>query len=164
MADDYCEIARNYLKPISRYSVRINVLKERIETLRCDLYTLRAVDYSKERLSGGGTPSGIDGGIATLVDAESVALAEMAELVVRKETAVSIINGLPNMDWKNILTYAYVDGYGNKEIADRIYLSEDRVKQLRREALYEFGKRLENHKKPTLHYTQLHPIIHADKV
>ena len=164
MADDYCVIARDYLKPISRYSVRINVLKERIETLRGDLYTLRAVDYSKERLSGGGTPSGIDGGIATLVDAESVALAEMAELVVRKETAVSIINGLPNMDWKNILTYAYVDGYENQEIADRISLSVDRVKQLRRDALYEFGRRLENRQKTTPHYTQLHPIIHADKV
>lgn len=164
MADDYCEIARDYLKPICRYRIRIDVLKERIETLRGDLYTLRAVDYSKERLSGGGTPSGIDSGIATLVDAESAALAEMAELVTRKETAVSIINELPDMDWKNILTHAYVNGYNNQEIADRISLSVDRVKQLRRDALYEFGRRLGNHTKTTLHYTQLHPIIHADKV
>lgn len=164
MADDYCDIARDYLKPICRYRIRIDVLKERIETLRGDLYTLRAVDYSKERLSGGGTPSGIDGGIATLVDAESAALAEMAELVTRKETAVSIINELPDMDWKNILTHAYVNGYDNQEIADRISLSVDRVKQLRRDALYEFGRRLGNHTKTTLRYTQLHPIIHADKV
>ena len=164
MTDDYCEIARSYLKPICRYKIRIDVLKERIETLRGDLYTLRAVDYSKERLSGGGTPSGIDGGIATLVDAESAALAEMAELVTRKETAVSIINELPDMDWKNILTHAYVNGYDNQEIADRISLSVDRVKQLRRDALYEFGKRLGNRTKTTLRYTQLHPIIHADKV
>lgn len=164
MADDYCETARDYLKPICRYRIRIDVLKERIETLRGDLYTLRAVDYSKERLSGGGTPSGIDGGIATLVDAESAALAEMAELVTRKETAVSIINELPDMDWKNILTHAYVNGYDNQEIADRISLSVDRVKQLRREALYAFGFRLKNRSKTTLHYTQLHPIIHANKV
>ena len=164
MADDYCEIARNYLKPICRYGIRIDVLKERLDTLRGDLYTLRAVDYSKERLSGGGTPSGIDGGIATLVDAESAALAEMAELVTKKETAVSIINELPDMDWKNILTHAYVNGYDNQEIADRIRFSVDRVKQLRREALYEFGRRLENSQKTTLHYTPLHPIIHADKV
>lgn len=155
MTDDYCEIARDYLKPICRYRIRIDVLKERIETLRGDLYTLRAVDYSKERLSGGGTPSGIDGGIATLVDAEAAALAEMAELVTRKETAVSLINELPNMDWKNILTYAYVDGYDNQEIADRIRFSVDRVKQLRREALYEFGRSLENRQKD---YTPLHSI------
>ena len=164
MTDDYCEIASDYLKPICRYRIRIDVLKERIETLRGDLYTLRAVDYSKERLSGGGTPSGIDGGIATLVDAESAALAEMAELVTRKETAVSIINELPDMDWKNILTHAYVNGYDNQEIADRISLSVDRVKQLRREALYEFGIQLKNRTKTTLDYTPLHPIIHADKV
>lgn len=164
MTDDYCEIARDYLKPICRYRIRIDVLKERIETLRGDLYTLRAVDYSKERLSGGGTPSGIDGGIATLVDAESAALAEMAELVTRKETAVSIINELPDMDWKNILTHAYVNGYDNQEIADRISLSVDRVKQLRREALYKFGIQLKNRTKTTLDYTPLHPIIHADKV
>ena len=164
MADDYCEIARDYLKPICRYRIRINVLKERIETLRGDLYTLRAVDCSKERLSGGGTPSGIDGGIATLVDAESAALAEMAELVTRKETAVSIINALPDMDWKNILTHAYVNGYDNQEIADRISLSVDRVKQLRREALYEFGIQLKKRTKTTLDYTPLHPIIHTDKV
>ena len=152
MADDYCEIARNYLKPICRYGIRIDVLKERLDTLRGDLYILRAVDYSKERLSGGGTPSGIDSGIATLVDAEAAALAEMAELVTRKETAV---NELPNMDWKNILTYAYVDGYDNQEIADRIRFSVDRVKQLRREALYEFGRSLENRQKD---YTPLHSI------
>lgn len=164
MADDYCEIARNYLKPICRYGIRIDVLKERLDTLRGDLYTLRAVDYSKERLSGGGTPSGIDGGIATLVDAESAALAEMAELVVKKETAVSLINGLPDMDWKNILTHAYVNGYENQEIADRISLSVDRVKQLRREALYEFGIQLKKRTKTTLDYTPLHPIIHTDKV
>lgn len=164
MADDYCEIARNYLKPICRYGIRIDVLKERLDTLRGDLYTLRAVDYSKERLSGGGTPSGIDSGIATLVDAEAAALTEMAELVVKKETAVSLINGLPDLDWKNILTHAYVNGYDNQEIADRIDFSVDRVKQLRREALYEFGRRLENSQKTTLHYTQLHPIIHTDKV
>ena len=34
MADDYCEIARNYLKPICRYGIRIDVLKERLDTLR----------------------------------------------------------------------------------------------------------------------------------
>lgn len=153
MADDYCEIARNYLKPICRYGIRIDVLKERLETLRGDLYTLRAVDYSKERLSGGGTPSGIDGGIATLVDAESAALAEMAELVTKKETAVSIINELPDLDWRNILTGAYVDGYNNQEIADRIKLSESRVKQLRPKALYEFGVRLKQHQKTILDYT-----------
>lgn len=164
MADDYCEIARNYLKPICRYRIRIDVLKERIETLRGDLYTLRAVDYSKERLSGGGTPSGIDSGIATLVDAETAALAEMAELVIRKETAVSLIDELPDLDWRNILTGAYVDGYNNQEIADRIGFSESRVKQLRTKALYEFGRRLESCQKTTLHYTPLHPIIHADKV
>ena len=164
MADDYCEIARNYLKPICRYRIRIDVLKERIETLRGDLYTLRAVDYSKERLSGGGTPSGIDSGIATLVDAESAALAEMAELVIRKETAVSIINELPDLDWRNILTGAYVDGYNNQEIADMIRFSESRVKQLKTKALYEFGIRLKKHQKTILDCTSLHPIIHADKV
>lgn len=164
MADDYCEIARECLKPIRRYSVRINVLKERIKTLRGDLYTLRAVDYSKERLSGGGTPSGIDSGIATLVDAEAAALAEMAELVTRKETAVSLINELPDLDWRNILTGAYVDGYNNQEIADMIGFSESRVKQLRIKALCEFGIRLKKHQKTILDYTQLYPIIHTDKV
>lgn len=164
MADDYCEIARNYLKPICRYRIRINVLKERIETLRGDLYTLRAVDYSKERLSGGGTPSGIDGGIATLVDAEAAALAEMAELVTKKERAVSLINELPDLDWRNILTHAYVNGYENQEIADRLGFSESRVKQLRTKALYEFGVRLKKHQKTILDYTQLYPIIHADNV
>lgn len=164
MADDYCEIARNYLKPICRYRIRIDVLKERLETLREDLYTLRAVDYSKERLSGGGTPSGIDGGIATLVDAESAALAEMAELVTRKETAVSLINELPDLDWRNILTHAYVNGYENQEIADRLDFSESRVKQLRTKALYEFGVRLNKQQKTILDYTQLYPITRADKV
>lgn len=164
MADDYCELARNYLKPICRYGIRIDVLKERIDTLRGDLYTLRAVDYSKERLSGGGTPSGVDSGIATLVDAEAAALAEMAELVTRKETAVSLINELPDLDWKNILTHAYVNGYDNQEIADRLGFSESRVKQLRTKALCEFGIRLKKHQKTILNYTQLPPIIPADKV
>ena len=52
---DYRELAKEYLEPIKLITMKINSLKEDLKHLQSDITTIGAVDYSKERLTGGGT-------------------------------------------------------------------------------------------------------------
>ena len=53
---EYREIGKEFLEPIKLISMKIKSLKEDLKHLQSDITTIGAVDYSKERLSGGGTP------------------------------------------------------------------------------------------------------------
>lgn len=137
---DYAGQAREYLKPIRWYDIRIQSLKERIDQLEGDLLSLGAVDYSKERLSGGGTPTGLESGVAALVDAKEKARKEISQLVVKREKAVSVINQLPFIEWREVLTNTYIIGNPDNITARRMHYSVSRIEQLRKQALMKFGE------------------------
>ena len=63
---EYREIAKEYLEPIKLITMKINSLKEDLKHLQSDITTIGAVDYSKERLTGGGTPCGLEQQIVRL--------------------------------------------------------------------------------------------------
>lgn len=137
---DYAGQAREYLKPIRWYDIRIQSLKERIDQLEGDLLSLGAVDYSKERLSGGGTPTGLENGVAALIDAKETAQKEISQLVVKREQAVSVINKLPFIEWREVLTNTYIIGNPDTITARRMNYSVPRIEQLRKQALMKFGE------------------------
>ncbi len=137
---DYAGQAREYLKPIRWYDIRIQSLKERIDQLEGDLLSLGAVDYSKERLSGGGTPTGLENGVAALIDAKEKAQKEISQLVVKREQAVSVINKLPFIEWREVLTNTYIIGNPDTITARRMNYSVPRIEQLRKQALMKFGE------------------------
>lgn len=137
---DYAGQAREYLKPIRWYDIRIQSLKKRIDQLEGDLLSLGAVDYSKERLSGGGTPTGLENGVAALIDAKEKAQKEISQLVVKREQAVSVINKLPFIEWREVLTNTYIIGNPDTITARRMNYSVPRIEQLRKQALMKFGE------------------------
>ena len=137
---DYAGQAREYLKPIRWYDIRIQSLKERIDQLEGDLLSLGAVDYTKERLSGGGTPTGLENGVAALIDAKEKAQNEISQLVVKREQAVSVINKLPFIEWREVLTNTYIIGNPDTITARRMNYSVPRIEQLRKQALMKFGE------------------------
>lgn len=137
---DYAGQAREYLKPIRWYDIRIQSLKERIDQLEGDLLSLGAVDYSKERLSCGGTPTGLENGVAALIDAKEKAQKEISQLVVKREQAVSVINKLPFIEWREVLTNTYIIGNPDTITARRMNYSVPRIEQLRKQALMKFGE------------------------
>ena len=137
---DYAGQAREYLKPIRWYDIRIQSLKERIDQLEGDLLSLGAVDYSKERLSGGGTPTGLENGVAALIDAKEKAQKEISQLVIKREQAVSVINKLPFIEWREVLTNTYIIGNPDTITARRMNYSVPRIEQLRKQALMKFGE------------------------
>ena len=63
---EYREIGKEFLEPIKLISMKIKSLKEDLKRLQSDVTTIGAIDYSKERLSGGGTPGGLDQQIVRL--------------------------------------------------------------------------------------------------
>ena len=61
-------LAIEHLQPVKLVDVQIASIKEEIEQLRGNITSIGAVDYSKDRVTGGGTPQGLEGSIAKFMD------------------------------------------------------------------------------------------------
>ena len=88
---DYRELAKEYLEPIKLITMKINSLKEDLKHLQSDITTIGAVDYSKERLTGGGTPGGLEQQIVRLESKRDAVHKEIGALIDERETAADII-------------------------------------------------------------------------
>ena len=82
---DYKEKATAYLQDIKLIAIRIQSLRQDIRKLQYDIITLSAIDYSKDRVSGGGTPVGLEGDVARLVDTVDAKKREIAKGFNRKD-------------------------------------------------------------------------------
>ena len=89
---EYRELAKEYLEPIKLITMKIKSLKEDLKHLQSDITTIGAIDYSKERLSGGGTPGGLEQQIIRLESKRDAAQKEIGALIDERETAADIIN------------------------------------------------------------------------
>ena len=81
---DYKEKASAYLQDIKMIAIRIQSLRQDIRKLQYDIITLSAIDYSKDRVSGGGTPAGLERDVARLVDTVDAKKREIAKLIAKK--------------------------------------------------------------------------------
>ena len=72
--------------------MKINSLKEDLKHLQSDITTIGAVDYSKERLTGGGTPGGLEQQIIRLESKRDAVHKEIGALIDERETAADTIN------------------------------------------------------------------------
>ena len=80
---DYKEKATAYLQDIKLIAIRIQSLRQDIRKLQYDIITLSAIDYSKDRVSGGGTPVGLESDVARLVDTVDAKKREIAKLIAK---------------------------------------------------------------------------------
>ena len=73
--------------------MKIKSLKEDLKRLQSDVTTIGAIDYSKERLSGGGTPGGLDRQIVRLESKRDAVKEEIGALIDgRKRRRISSTN------------------------------------------------------------------------
>ena len=136
---EYREIARQYLEPIKMVQMRINSLKEDLKNLQDDVCTIGAIDYSKERLSGGGTPSGLDMQIIRLENKRSAVNKEIGRLIDERENAAEIIN-LCTAGKENILLIReYIDGKSAKHARYFTDLGKSQASELKTSALIKVG-------------------------
>lgn len=136
-------MAMEYLQPVKLVDVQIASIKEEINQLRANLTSIGAIDYSKDRVTGGGTPQGLEGSIAKFIDTTEQRNKEIERLAELKCDAIALIDSLNEKLGAVILRYEYIlnntteDAY--KMIGD---YSTKQAKRYKQRALIECGKKL----------------------
>ena len=132
-------IASNYLKVIKSSTLEIQSAKRELQRLRSDITSLGAIDYSKDRVSGGGIPEGLESSIAKIVDSEARCVEKTNHLIALREDARKLIDSLDCVIGKIILMQEYVNGMSFKGVVSFVGLSKSQTQLYKREALEQLG-------------------------
>ena len=135
--------AIEYLQPVKLIDVQIASIKEEINQLRANLTSIGAIDYSKDRVTGGGTPQGLEGSVARFLDTVAERDKRIDELSKLKCDAITKIDALDEKLGAIILRYEFVLNNSAEDAYKMIgTYSVKQAKRYRNKALLEFGKKL----------------------
>lgn len=148
---EYREIGKEFLEPIKLISMKIKSLKEDLKRLQSDVTTIGAIDYSKERLSGGGTPGGLDRQIVRLESKRDAVKEEIGALIDERETAADIINKCTIGKTNILLMREYIDGESTKYAKSFTDLEKTQSSELKTLGLIEVGKFLHETYYPSIY-------------
>lgn len=148
---EYRELAKEYLEPIKLITMKIKSLKEDLKHLQSDITTIRAIDYSKERLSGGGTPGGLDSQIVRLESKRDAVKEEIGALIDERETAADIINQCTTGKANILLMREYIDGESAKYAKSFTNLGKTQASDLKTIGLINVGKFLHETYYPSMY-------------
>lgn len=137
------EMAVEYLQPVKLVETQIESIKKEINLLRLNMTTIGAIDYSKDRVSGGGTPQGLDGSVAKFLDVVAERNKRIDELTDLKCDAIRRIDALDEKQGAIILRYEFILNNSTDDALKMIgNYSERQAKRYKQKALLEFGKNL----------------------
>lgn len=137
------EKAVEYLQPVKLIDVQIASIKEEINQLRANLTSIGAIDYSKDRVTGGGTPQGLEGSVARFLDTVAERDKRIDELSKLKCDAITKIDNLDEKLGAIILRYEFILNNSADEALKMLgNYSERQVKRYKQKALLELGKKL----------------------
>lgn len=142
MAAKRKEKATAYLQDIKMIAIRIQSLRQDIRKLQYDIITLSAIDYSKDRVSGGSTPAGLEGDVARLIDTVDTKKREIAKLIAKREEARALIEKIECIPGRIILSQEYINGAFPKKVQAMIYYEKSSYFNLKNKALNELGELL----------------------
>ena len=148
---DYRELAKEYLEPIKLITMKINSLKADLKHLQSSITTIGAVDYSKERLTGGGTPGGLEQQIVRLESKRDAVHKEIGALIDERETAADIINICTKGKTNILLLREYIDGKSAKHARYFTDLEKSQAAELKTAGLVQVGKFLHETYYPSIY-------------
>lgn len=137
------EKAVEYLKPVKLVETQIESIKQEINLLRCNMMSIGAIDYSKDRVSGGGTPQGLDGSMAKFLDTVAERNKRIDELTDLKIDAIKRVDALNEKLGAIILRYEFILNNTTEDAYKMIgCYSTKQAKRYKQKALLEFGQKL----------------------
>lgn len=137
------DIAVEYLQPVKLIDVQIASIKEEINQLRANLTSIGSIDYSKDRVTGGGTPQGLEGSVARFLDTVAERDKRIDELSKLKCDAITKIDALDEKLGAIILRYEFVLNNTTEDAYKMIgCYSTKQAKRYKQKALLEFGRKL----------------------
>lgn len=137
------EKAVEYLQPVKLVETQIKSIEQEINLLRCNMTTIGAIDYSKDRVSGGGTPQGLDGSMSKFLDTVAERKKRIDELIDLKCDAIRRIDALDEKQGAIILRYEFILNNSTEDALKMIgNYSERQAKRYKKKALLELGENL----------------------
>ena len=136
-------LAIDYLQPVKLIDVQIASIKEEINQLRSNITSIGAIDYSKDRVTGGGTPVGLEVSVGRFIDKSNERYKRIDELAKLKCDAIALIDSLNEKLGAVILRYEYILNNTTEDAYKMIgNYSAKQAKRYKQRALIECGKKL----------------------
>ena len=133
--------AKAYLNRIRTLDLELKCKEHELERLRADSYSLSAIDYAKDRISGGGVNRGdLAGSIARISDLMLEINQEWNILIRKRAEARICINQLETPIYRVILTERYLLGRRWEDIAVGLNYSWKGVFKIHSKAIKEFER------------------------
>ena len=137
------EMAVEYLQPVKLIDVQIASINEEINQLRANLTSIGAIDYSKDRVTGGGTPVGLEVSVGRFIDKSNERYKRIDELAKLKCDAIALIDSLDEKLGAVILRYEFVLNNTTEDSYKMIgNYSTKQAKRYKERALIECGEKL----------------------
>ena len=131
--------AKEYLEYIRSLDIRLRMKESQISRLRADICCIQAMDYTKDRISGG-SPVDISDKIARLDELIRTANDEWDELIAERERANARIRKLESIKQQEVLTRRFIYNEKWEVIAVKMNVTWQSVWKLYYRALKSFQK------------------------
>lgn len=131
--------AKEYLEYVRSLDIRLRMKDAQISQLQRDICCIRALDYTKDRISGG-SPVDISDKIARLDELIREANDEWGELIAERERANARIRKLESIKQQEVLTRRFIYNEKWEVIAVKMNITWQGTWQLFYRALKNFQK------------------------
>lgn len=131
--------AKEYLEYVRSLDIRLRMKDAQILQLQRDICCIRALDYTKDRISGGG-PVDISDKIARLDELIRAANEEWDELIAERERANARIRKLESIKQQEVLTRRFIYNEKWEVIAVKMNITWQGTWKLYYRALKSFQK------------------------
>ena len=136
--------AKEYLRPLKTVDKDIELMVMEIKQLQSNITTISAIDYSKDRVSGGGVPCGLENSVARFIDIEKEQRKRLDELTQYKCDATDLLRDLDEDKGGKMLRAEYLLGMTTQQ-ACAIFgeqLKERQAMRYRDKAFVEIAKKM----------------------
>lgn len=133
--------AKEYLEYVRRLEVRLRMKEERIAQLQHDICSLQALDYAKDKITGG-SPIDVSDKIARLDELIRDTNREWAELIEMREQAKTLIAKLESATQQEVLTKRYIQNKRWEQIAVELNITWRHTFRIHHAALEEFSQKM----------------------
>lgn len=133
--------AKEYLEYVRSLEVRLRMKEERIAQLQHDICSLQALDYAKDKITGGSTID-VSDKIARLDELIRDTNRELDELIEMREQAKTFISKLESATQQEVLTKRYIQNKRWEQIAVEMNITWRHTFRIHRAALDGFSQKM----------------------
>ena len=136
--------AKKYLEPLKTVDKDLELMTMEIKRLQSNITTISAIDYSKDRVSGGGIPCGLENSVARFVDIEKEQRRRIDELTQYKSDATDLLYKLNAVKGAKMLRAEYLLGMTTQQACAiyEEYFKERQAMRYRDEAFIEVANKI----------------------